>query len=139
MCGQNQPKQGISAENSVLAETPKREKTETPKPKQAEIFGRNRTETVSVCPLHSMHLKRCVKYRGPHENNYLHSSTNATRPTPQWLDASSPLCRVRTPGTSQSILPYSVTTGKTDNSLSDGRRTPDGRVRLRPETNQMAP
>ena len=45
--GQNKvirPKQAVSAE------TPKMEKTEIPKPKpkQAEIFGRNRTETVSV-------------------------------------------------------------------------------------------
>ena len=37
------PKQAVSDK------TPKKEKTETPK--QAEIFGRNRTETVSVCPL----------------------------------------------------------------------------------------
>ena len=49
MCIQNRPKQPVSAENSVSAETPKREKTKMPKPKpkQAEIFGRNGTETVS--------------------------------------------------------------------------------------------
>ena len=47
MCG----KTAVLAENSVSAETPKRKKTEIskPKPKQAEIFGRNGTETVSVC------------------------------------------------------------------------------------------
>ena len=42
------PKQAVLAENSVSAETPKREKTEMPKPKQAEIYGRNQIETVLV-------------------------------------------------------------------------------------------
>ena len=42
------PKQPVSAEKSVLAESPKEEKAEKPKPKHisAENFGRNRTETV---------------------------------------------------------------------------------------------
>ena len=42
------PKQTLSAEKLVSAESPKEEKAERPKPKHvsAEIFGRNRTETV---------------------------------------------------------------------------------------------
>ena len=41
-------KQPLLAEKSVSAESPKEEKAERPKPKHisAEIFGRNRTETV---------------------------------------------------------------------------------------------
>ena len=44
------PKQTLSAEKLVLAESPKEEKAERPKPKHvsAEIFGRNRTETVRL-------------------------------------------------------------------------------------------
>ena len=43
---------------TVSSKTPKMEKAETLIPKHilAEIFGRNRTETVSVCPLDLIHL-----------------------------------------------------------------------------------
>lgn len=48
-----QPKKYISADKSVSAESPKWEKAETPKPKHisSRNLGRNRTETISVCPL----------------------------------------------------------------------------------------
>ena len=54
------PKHGILAEidcfgrKKCFGRSPKKEIAETPKPKHisAEIFGRNRTETVLVCPLH---------------------------------------------------------------------------------------
>ena len=53
------PKHGILAEidcfgrKKCFGRSPKKEIAETPKPKHisAEIFGRNRTETVLVCPL----------------------------------------------------------------------------------------